>query len=157
MGGKQTKEYARAYYLANREKFIARAAHRYATKGHEINERDRAKRSTREARIVRVSRKYKVSLAAAEALMNVKACEICGRDDERLHTDHCHDGGHVRGRLCMRCNRALGAFGDDPTLVLKAAYYLAFRGTKDAVPEANTAKDLIEAIGYSMPLADPED
>ena len=56
-------------------------------------------------------------------------CAICGAEaphqhQGRLHVDHCHTGGHVRGLLCGACNRALGLLKDDPTRFLKAMAYL---------------------------------
>lgn len=61
-------------------------------------------------------------------------CAICNRDEpvvrralsgkEKLSVDHCHITGRVRGLLCFRCNTALGAFGDDPAMLMKAAAYL---------------------------------
>ena len=37
-------------------------------------------------------------------------CDICQRlpDKQRLHIDHSHRSGEVRGLLCSLCNRALG-------------------------------------------------
>lgn len=61
-------------------------------------------------------------------------CAICNRDEpvvrrarsgkEKLSVDHCHTTGRIRGLLCFRCNTALGAFGDDPAMLMKAAAYL---------------------------------
>lgn len=53
-------------------------------------------------------------------------CAICGRepDLQRLHVDHDHKTGRVRGLLCMTCNTALGKFSDDPELLRKAIEYL---------------------------------
>jgi len=61
------------------------------------------------------------------ALINLKAtvtqCVICG-DSGKLVVDHDHHTGKVRGMLCNHCNRGLGHFRDDPTLLEFAAQYL---------------------------------
>ena len=54
-------------------------------------------------------------------------CDICGNLNEHgrpLSIDHSHETGMIRGLLCDRCNRALGAFKDNPTLLQTAADYL---------------------------------
>lgn len=53
-------------------------------------------------------------------------CAICKRPpmDKRLAIDHCHTTGKVRGLLCGPCNVSLGAFKDDPRVLLEAAKYL---------------------------------
>jgi len=62
-----------------------------------------------------------------EALLELKAttheCVICG-DASALVVDHDHVTGQVRGMLCGHCNRGLGHFRDDPTLLEFAAQYL---------------------------------
>ena len=57
-------------------------------------------------------------------------CAICGSPDsgcikkERLHVDHCHTTGKVRGLLCTNCNQAIGKFKDSPELLRLAAMYI---------------------------------
>jgi len=62
-----------------------------------------------------------------EGLKDLKAttkeCVICG-SEEPLVVDHDHNSGAIRGMLCNHCNRGLGHFRDDPTLLEFAAQYL---------------------------------
>jgi len=53
-------------------------------------------------------------------------CWICGkvRVNRRLHIDHDHKTGKIRGLLCMACNRGLAWFKDKPENLRNAAKYL---------------------------------
>ena len=55
-------------------------------------------------------------------------CAICGVDEAdlkmRLHVDHDHKNGHVRGLLCTNCNVGLGNFKDSQEFLLYALLYL---------------------------------
>jgi len=55
-------------------------------------------------------------------------CAVCQQPlklkQYKFAVDHCHDSDDVRGVLCIRCNTSLGAFGDDPDVLLRAAEYL---------------------------------
>lgn len=56
-------------------------------------------------------------------------CKICGQSGEafggrRLHIDHDHDTGKVRGLLCGLCNTGIGHLGDSPERLRIAASYL---------------------------------
>lgn len=56
-------------------------------------------------------------------------CAICGSSDpgagrSRLHVDHDHATGEVRGLTCNRCNLILGKAQDDAGLLREAANYL---------------------------------
>lgn len=57
------------------------------------------------------------------------ACAICQTPPEdprgyRMHVDHCHSTGQVRGILCGPCNRGIGNLDDDPERCIAAAEYL---------------------------------
>ncbi len=61
-------------------------------------------------------------------------CAICGKPETvvrgrskgpgLLSVDHDHKTGLIRGLLCSRCNAALGMFGDDVDILIKAELYL---------------------------------
>lgn len=51
-------------------------------------------------------------------------CAICSRDDRKIVIDHDHLTGKIRGLLCIRCNVALGTFGDTAEGVERALNYL---------------------------------
>ena len=69
---------------------------------------------------------------ALEAILERQGnqCALCGEawkgwnSTIRLHIDHDHTTGRVRGFLCGDCNTALGRFGDDPARLRKAIAYL---------------------------------
>lgn len=51
-------------------------------------------------------------------------CAICGRSNRKLHVDHDHDTGAVRGLLCGPCNRSIGVLGDTAEKLMRAVRYL---------------------------------
>lgn len=55
-------------------------------------------------------------------------CAICTTHAthlrKKLHIDHCHRTGKVRGLLCIKCNMAIGLLKDDKRKVLKVCEYL---------------------------------
>lgn len=53
-------------------------------------------------------------------------CAIClhePEDGQRLHVDHDHTSGRVRGLLCVRCNNAIGLLGEDLDAMEEAVFY----------------------------------
>jgi hypothetical protein len=76
-----------------------------------------------------VKKRYGITLEDYAALLASQGgrCAVCGTSDpgkQTWHIDHCHKTGVVRGVLCGRCNRSIGAFEDDPELLAKAVAYL---------------------------------
>ena len=54
-------------------------------------------------------------------------CAVCfepEKPDKKLHIDHSHVTGRVRGLLCARCNKALGLLLDSPILLGRLIGYL---------------------------------
>lgn len=57
----------------------------------------------------------------------MKLCKICNQSCSsgyKLSVDHCHLTGEIRGLLCLRCNKGLGYFKDNPEFLSKAIKYL---------------------------------
>lgn len=82
-------------------------------------------------------RNYKMTDAEFNELWNVQSgrCAICrvellprGRQPNAVAVDHNHDTGSVRGLLCQACNRGIGLFYDNPSILQSAAKYLEERG-----------------------------
>ena len=52
-------------------------------------------------------------------------CAVCKEEsNKKLCVDHDHNTGQVRALVCDRCNRAMGAANDDPTILKLCAEYL---------------------------------
>lgn len=76
--------------------------------------------------------KYGLTLEDFEAMLERQGggCAICeapptGEGNRgRLHVDHDHATGRVRGLLCHRCNWGIGHFGDSAEVMQKAYRYL---------------------------------
>lgn len=110
------REVNRKWKAANREKVRA------------SNKRSHDKKGVAYHRDRHLRLRYRITLAEQTDLLAAQsgACAICRRsfDDLRICVDHDHTTGAVRGLLCDRCNRGLGALQDSPRLLLAAARYL---------------------------------
>ena len=63
----------------------------------------------------------------AMVLEQQSSCRICGRhepDHFKLHVDHCHDTGRVRGLLCGPCNQGIGLLRHSSERLRLAISYL---------------------------------
>lgn len=62
-------------------------------------------------------------------------CAICllPLSETKVHVDHDHTTGRVRGLLCKTCNPGLGFFRDDPKVLMRAANYLLDTGEASAL------------------------
>lgn len=74
-------------------------------------------------------RKYGIDEADYQLLLAAYGggCWICGREPtaRRLHVDHDHKTGRIRGLLCWRCNRGLQHFRDDAAIMSAASKYVS--------------------------------
>lgn len=87
-------------------------------------------------------KRYGADLGTFDLLMVLQngRCAICGAlpgevdGARRLHLDHNHETGKIRGLLCMLCNQGLGRFRDDVSLLQAAIDYLQQECGLDLTP-----------------------
>jgi hypothetical protein len=103
------KATARRIYLANREKLNDPARHRNRN----------------------LKTRHGITTADFDRILAEQGgrCAICGIPEPqavmgRLHVDHCHCSGRVRGLLCFSCNTGIGKLGDTSGAVYRAFEYL---------------------------------
>ncbi len=68
--------------------------------------------------------RYGLSPEAVAELLD-KPCELCKTTERRRLVDHDHATGKVRGALCVPCNTALGALGDNAEGIRRALDYVS--------------------------------
>lgn len=112
----QIQKRRRVFYSKNKKKIAVANAKRDEKKGWEY----------------RIKSRYGVTAKQYYIMLDNQngGCWICGNiaKKRRLHIDHCHKSGKIRGLLCMRCNRGLSWFSDKPERLHKAADYLEQNG-----------------------------
>lgn len=73
-------------------------------------------------------RTYNISEAEYDLILVAQSggCAVCGKTGKtrRLHVDHDHSNGLVRGLLCFQCNALLIRRGTSPERFRVAARYL---------------------------------
>ena len=83
----------------------------------------------------------------AKVILQGNKCAICGKHETRINSrtqklqtlsvDHCHKTKKNRDLLCNNCNRALGLFKDDFSIILNAAFYLQWHEENNQVEQSN--------------------
>lgn len=142
------KQRARRHYEANKAAYIERADKWRENHLEVVRENARRSKADRladwkknnpekmsEYRISGLAGKYGLTKDEYRALLTEQGgvCAVCGSlppvegPRKRLHLDHCHQTGKVRGFLCQSCNHAIGHAKDDPDLLRKLASYLESR------------------------------
>jgi hypothetical protein len=74
----------------------------------------------------RLKRMYGITLSDYKQMYRQHGgkCAICAKKYPKLCVDHNHHTGRVRGLLCRLCNAAIGAFKDDPQMLMVGVSYL---------------------------------
>jgi len=82
----------------------------------------------RRARAALLKGKFGLTIEQYETLLEKQlgVCALCRRPPKvvRLHVDHDHKTGVIRGLLCHRCNRGLGYIQNTPEVLERAAGYV---------------------------------
>lgn len=135
-------EYAKRYYTdpANRSRRNAAARERLLTDPAGTREK---RKMAQQRYIERNPEKYRENTrrqnwrrkgASTPTRARPARCELCNHlpaengNGAVLNLDHDHATGEFRGRLCRRCNVALGLLRDSAELCISAANYLNTAG-----------------------------
>lgn len=72
-----------------------------------------------------LKRRYNITEKTYQEIYNIQQglCAICGKWFKKLHVDHNHLTGKIRGLLCNKCNVGLGVI-EDSEYLQKAIEYL---------------------------------
>lgn len=83
----------------------------------------------------RYQKVFGISLGEYEGMLKQQhgRCALCLAipqcdQKSRLHVDHCHATGKIRGLLCSKCNTGIGLLQDSPELMRRAAEYVETNG-----------------------------
>lgn len=134
----QRQQYAREYYLKNRERISVAKKDLYQTNPGPMICRarqwaiDHPKETKAKQRAAQLKSRYGIVEADYQKMFDDQRglCKIChNTDSQKLSIDHCHYSGKVRGLLCAACNKAIGLMKDSPERLRAAADYLVEIGS----------------------------
>lgn len=119
----------RKYWAENRDQLLKAQRIRRENNREKIRLQSRKHYARNRARIKEVARarKYGMSVATLRSQLQSRngKCDACGRRNQRLFIDHCHNTNGIRGFICRSCNTALGNMKDDVALLSKLTKYAA--------------------------------
>jgi hypothetical protein len=109
-----------------REKYLARRdAHNEYAKNYQ---QTRPEQRSRYARRYALKKLYGLTPEQWDEMFKEQGgrCLICGKAPgrKRLHVDHCHETGLIRGLLCSSCNSGIAHLQHDPKIIASALSYL---------------------------------
>jgi hypothetical protein len=115
----------------------------YCRPCHNAVGKETAQRLYGSTREYHLRRRYGLTSADVDAMVEAQGgvCPGCGSEPQ--HVDHDHQTGKVRGVLCSGCNQALGNVRDDAAVLVRLIAYL---GTHQPVEPAPVADLFWEAV-----------
>ena len=130
------KEYDKEDYRRNRQYYLDKGSERYRKEKARLNRiknMDWLKYFKQDkAYLNKISKDYGITVEKVIAMYENGKCEICGMTNKRhlelhgrrLHIDHEHYSGEVRGLLCNHHNAMIGWAGDDTLILEKGIEYI---------------------------------
>lgn len=126
--------YVKARYDTNPEYRAARMATAKAwhaanpERVREIEIRSKSKACPIKKRDYLLRKKYGITIQDYLEILAQQGgvCALCANppnEGKKLHVDHCHETGRVRGLLCHQCNWYLGKVDKDPGLLDRMKHY----------------------------------
>lgn len=131
----ERKARAAAYYQANKSKWAESEKRRkeedtelFLKKSREAGARYRSDpTNAKKVRLRYLLSRYGITLDDYSRMFDEQhgLCAICQKQStDRLHVDHCHSTGRVRGLLCFKCNSMIGKANDNLDILRSAIAYL---------------------------------
>ena len=108
------KEYTKKWRAANPDK---------------VNAMARKWRAANPEKVAAYKRKSNYKITTKEynnlVVQQKSKCATCPNVNKKLHVDHCHETGKVRGLLCSNCNTALGLVKENISTLTNLISYIA--------------------------------
>ena len=108
----------RKYYLAHKKEIIEKERKRYRANLSKIQD-------------YQMRYRYGIGMEEYKSILSAQGnkCAICGstkanRKSDRMHIDHNHSTGKIRGLICSNCNTALGLVKDSIETLGRMIEYL---------------------------------
>lgn len=120
--------YRDKYYVANRESIRAKARARHEKVRGTPEYSELIRRKALRINYGLTEDQYTMMLQEQSSSCAICKAPYVEQKMKRLHVDHNHVSGKVRGLLCSSCNLGLGKFSDSAEMLRAAAEYLDCAG-----------------------------
>lgn len=147
----QAKEYASFGFITCRNSYSSRC--KSCTNKYALTIASKNKHRRHELIIKGRFKKYNFDPDIGWVIYTTTAsCQICnvGLDRKNKVIDHCHATGVFRGIICSNCNKALGQFRDDISLLHRAIDYLRKTYTMLHFTEIELCPDRVKKLTTKM-------